>query len=366
LRAKIGKLGNRPRISPDLCKKLLKMPKDPLQKFDYHVECGDFLLYELGRLIDEDRASFEDDEFRRVIEAGIHEHIERRLDVRAAMAMLLRSSGAPPDRTLHAIEDIESPLAAIPPIIHSYTAYLFERLEQCSAAGPDERITTAADTLLDSPEDRARAEACIDLLASIRSAVSARILAHVISEPMLEEDLEMKAYNHVREMWPLPRPYILYSLKQHTHEDLPFRWFQLLIDCNEPPAVDRILEEFVFHGGNPDYREDLLALVQLLEQARDPGTEDKILQVLNSPEAPEATVEILEGFLKNTEAQRHRDTKADSPWASLDRVYAANRRYLAVARLFDAGKRSEAARALEELMQQEPQYPFALMLKRRM
>jgi hypothetical protein len=107
-------------------------------------------------LIEEDRASLEDEEFRRVIEAGIHEHIERRLDIRAKMARLLRANGAPPNRLLVAIENIESPLQDIPQVIHSYTAYLLERLEQCSEAGPDDRITTAADLLFDSPEDRRR------------------------------------------------------------------------------------------------------------------------------------------------------------------------------------------------------------------
>src|SRR6185369_4498890 len=100
---------------------------NPLENFDYRVECDDFLLYELGRLIEEDQASFEEEEFRRVIEAGIHEHIERRLDIRARMAHAMRVSGAPADRMLRSIEDIESPLRDIAQIIHSYTAYLFQR-----------------------------------------------------------------------------------------------------------------------------------------------------------------------------------------------------------------------------------------------
>src|SRR5262249_31546934 len=244
--------------------------------------------------IEEDRATFEDEEFRRLIEAGIHEHIERRLHIRSNMAMRLRTSSTRPDRILHAIEDIESPVRDIPHVIHSYTAYLFLRLEQCSEIAPDERITTAADLLLESPQDRSAAETSIDLLGSIRSAVSARVLAHVVSEPLLDEDLEMKAYNYLRAMWPLPRHYILYSLKPHTHEDIPFRWFQLLVDCDEPSAVDRILEELVAHANHLAYREDLRALVELLGQTRDPETEDKILQVLNSERAPRAAVEILE------------------------------------------------------------------------
>jgi hypothetical protein len=335
--------------------------RNPFDNFDYRIECDDFLLYELARLIEEDRASLDDDEFRRAIDAGIHEHLERRLDIRAQMAMRLRTAGATRDRILQAIEDIESPLADIPQILHSYTAYLFQKLEECSDRTPDERITAAADLLLESPGDRAQAGASIDLLGSIRSATSARVLAHVISEPLLDEDLEMRAYSHVRAMWPLPRPYILYSLRPHDHEDIPFRWFQLLIECDEPSAVDRILEETLVHGGDIAYREDLLALIQLLERAPDPETEDKILQVLNSGRAQAATVQLLETFLRTTTIRKH--TTAESPWNALDRVYAANRRYLAATKLLDAGKAAEAKKALDELLQEEPQYPFALMLK---
>jgi hypothetical protein len=137
----------------------------------------------------------------------------------------------------------------------------------------------------------------------------------------------------------------------------------LLIDCDEPSAVDRILEELLIHGEDADYREDLLALVQLLEQARDPEREEKILQVLNNGGTPKVAAELLEVFLKNTKTQRHKDTKADSPWFNLDRVYAANKRYIAAAKLFDAGKKPEASRAIDEILKEEPRYPLALMLK---
>ena len=336
------------------------MPKNHLDTFDYRVSCNDFLLYELGRLIEEDRASFDDEEFRRVIDEGIHEHIERRLDVRAEMSKRLRA-GEGSTRLVRRIEDIESPLRGIPEIIQSYTAYLFNRLEECAEIPPDQRVTEAADMLLDSPTDRGDAEPALDVLGSIRSAVSARVLAHAISEPLLEEDLELKAYAFLRGMWPLPRHFILYSLKPHTHEDIPFRWFQLLVDCDEPSAVDRILEELLVHADDSNYREDLLALTELLGRARDPETEDKVLQVINSPETSRGVIMLLEGFLKNTKTPRHRDT--EGPWAGLDRVYAANRKYLAAAKLFDAGKKADAGRALDELLQEDPQYPFALMLK---
>jgi hypothetical protein len=338
-------------------------PSNPLENFDYRVDCDDFFLYELGRLIEEDHASLDDEEFRGLIDAGIHEHIERPLHVRAQVAARLRKSSRASVRLLHVVEDIEAPLRDEPLIVESYTAYLVRRLEQCAEERPNERIEAAADLLLESPEDRSSAETALDTLSSIPSAASARVLAFIISEPMLEEDLEARAYAHVRTMWPLPRPYIFYSLKPHTHEDIPFRWFQLLVDCDEPSAVDRVLEEVLAHGNQPDYREDLLALVELLGESRDPATEEKILQVVNSDAATREAKQILEGFLKNTKARRHKETKAADPWANLDRLYAANKKYLAAAKLLESGRTADASRKLDELLRDEPQYPFALVLR---
>lgn len=335
----------------------------PLEHFDYRVNCDDFLLYELGRLVDEDKISLDEPEFRTLIESGIAEHIERKLDIRAELALKLRTGKPPaPARLLHAVEDIESQLRDFPEIIQSYAEYLFERLDQCASAEPDERITTAADLLLESPEDHSTSDTALDVLGAVSSAVSARVLAHAVSEPRLPEDLENKAYNYLRSMWPLPRPYILYSLRPHTHEDIPFRWFQLLIDSEEPSAVDRILEEVVVHGDDPTFREDLLALTGLLSKARDPETEDKILQVVNSEDAARAAVLILETFLKTGSSYDNKN-KAGA-WAALDRAYAANKKYLAAAKLFDSGKTVDAARVLDELLQDDPDYPMAVMLKR--
>src|SRR5689334_17488838 len=86
--------------------------------FDYRVETDEFVLYEIDRLIEEDRASFEDEEFRRVIDEGIRQHIEERLEIRSAMAVRLRTALPRFDssaqkvgrRTLRALEDIRSPL----------------------------------------------------------------------------------------------------------------------------------------------------------------------------------------------------------------------------------------------------------------
>jgi hypothetical protein len=336
----------------------------PLENFDYRVDCGDFLLYELGRLIEEDRVSLDEPEFRNLIDAGIAEHVERRLDIRAEMALGLRRGRTPGSgRVLHAIEDIESPLRDFSEIVESYMAYLFARLEECASAEPDARITTAADLLLESPDDRSSADTALDVLCGNPSAVSARVLAHAISEPMLPEDLEGKAYNCVRDMWPLPRHYILYSLKPHAHEDIPFRWFQLMIECEEPSAVDRILEEMIVHGDDPTFREDLIALLDLLSRSKDPETEDKILPILNSDDTPKAAVKMLESYLKDTPAHSRGSTRTGS-WAALDRAYAANRKYVAAAKLFDAGKKAEAGRAVDELLKEDPQYPLALMLRR--
>ena len=333
----------------------------PLDNFDYRIHCDDFILYELGRLIEEDRASLEDEEFRRVIQEGIHEHVERRLDIRAQLALRLRSEKSAAGRLLRAIEDIEAPVRDIPLVVHGYTAYLFRRLEEC--ADQDDPITPVADRLFDSLDNRAETEAALDKLGALPSPVSARILAHVVSEPMLDEDLESKAYGLLQTMWPLPRHYILYSLKPHAHEDIPFRWFQLLVESDEPSAVDRILEEVLVHGGDPNFREDLFALAELLRLSRDPEIDDKIVQVLNSPETPAAAVQLIETFLKDTKTPRRKDTKGKDPWTALDRLYAINKKYLSIAKLFDEGRTADAARKLDELLNEEPQYPFALMLK---
>ena len=54
--------------------------------FDFLVHADDFVLYELHRMIEEERASFEDEEFRILIDEGIREHVEENLAVRARPA----------------------------------------------------------------------------------------------------------------------------------------------------------------------------------------------------------------------------------------------------------------------------------------
>jgi hypothetical protein len=337
--------------------------KSLLDNIDYRVGCDDFFLYELGRLIDEDRASLEDHEFCRLIEAGIHEHIERRLDIRAEIALQLRRSEITPKGIVQIVEDIEVPLIDVPIILQSYTSYLFRRLETCADEKPDERVEAAADLLLESPEDRGAAEVALSTLGSTRSAVSARVLAYIISEPMLDEDLENRAYDYLRHMWPLPRPYIFYTLKPHTHEDIPFRWFQLFVDCNEPSTVDRILEEILVHAKDLDYREDLLTLLQLLPLTKDPALDEKVLLVLNSDETARSARDLLQEFLKNTPTDGAKNTDLPDPWKTLDRLYEVNKIYLTAARLFDSGRKEEANRKLDDTLMKEPGYPFAILLK---
>src|SRR5688572_26713659 len=103
-----------------------------LDDFDYHVECDDFLLYELGRIVEDDRASFEDEEFRRIIHEGIHQHVEIQLTIRSELAREIRARG-PGRRLLRAVEDIEYPLQDVELIVRTYTTYMFRRLEECAS-----------------------------------------------------------------------------------------------------------------------------------------------------------------------------------------------------------------------------------------
>src|SRR5262245_13168243 len=341
--------------------------EDALANFDYQVECDDFLLYELGRLIEEDRASLDDEEFRELIDEGIHEHVETRLEVRADIAKRLRLAmpGIAGDdragavRVLRAVEDIDFPLRDAALILTTYTSYLFEKLEECSSNSVS-RESEIADALFECLDDRPAVDTALNTLGSIRSSVSARILAHLVSEPMLEEDLEKKAYDLLRGMWPLPRHYILYSLKGHTHEDIPFRWFQLLVESNEPEAVDRIMEELRAHADDPTFREDLLALLELLSRSGDPETEYKIMQVLNDSQTPPAASEMLEQFLKTSGSTVAKPD--NSAWDVKAQLQSANKKYQTAAKLFDSGRKADAIRKLDALLQEEPYYPFAVML----
>jgi len=398
---------------------------EALGPFDFGVDADDFILYELNRFIEEDRASFEEEEFRILIDEGIRVHVEENLSIRCKMAYSLRGAsrglnaeaiasleqqlgvkfdpgiaeGLDPTtravavRIAQALENTDSDLRNVAFVVRKYTAYLFERLQSIeralpgeaeslemieswkSGAIPREQLITnlqqlgraslgpSADLLLNSTDDRNAAETALSILSHIRSSVSARVLAFVVSEPVLDEDLEARAYAALREFWPLARPYILHSLHLHAHEDLPFRWFQLLLEADEVTTSELVYEEMRTHGSLPNYREDLWALASLLVHSRDPEIEDKVLAWINSPQTPGPVVPMLQEFLKE---YRRPDPKPDSPdpWTERERLRKLNERYVAASKLLDAGHTAEARMALDKILSEEPYYPFAFMLKR--
>jgi hypothetical protein len=102
--------------------------------------------------------------------------------------------------------------------------------------------------------------------------------------------------------------------------------------------------------------------MELLGQAHDPQTERKIMQVLNNPYTPRPAVQMLEASLR-TSPQRAQVTATVEPWASLGRLQSSNKEYLAAAKLFDGGRKTDALRKLNELLEKDPGYPMAVMLK---
>jgi hypothetical protein len=337
-----------------------------LAGFDYSVAGEDFVLYELHRLIEEDRASFDDSEFRHLIDEGIRAHIEDNLDTRARLAGVLRSAPLSGDaetvalRVVHAIEDVQADLCNVAVLVHNYTTYLLSRLEQLDGDTTDERIITAADLLFESTGDRSAAETALEVLCNSPSPVSARVLAHAISEPLLEEDLEEKAFGQLKKSWPSTRHYLFYNLREHPHEDIPLRWFQLFVDVDELTTVDLVLEELRAHGENPDYREDLAALLEVLHDCRDPELEDKVLGVINASNTGPAVQELLRKFL---EEHRPQEVKPDNPWFRQAEALALNQKYLSAAAEFERGEQTQALMAIDAILAKSPEYPFAVTLK---
>jgi hypothetical protein len=375
-----------------------------LAGFDFRVDADDFILYELNRLIDEERASFEDEEFRILIDEGIREHIEENLPMRAQLAGRLRAAAravdpktrAVADRVIRALENTLYDLRNAGVVVRTYTAYLFERLQSLDGMASDEAevrslieswksggistgsliadlqkigrpaIGPIAELLTHFPEDRASAEPSLAVLSHIRSSVSARVLAYVISEPMLDEDLEARAYTALRSQWPLPRGYMLHSLHSHAHEDLPFRWFQLLIEAGETTASELIYDEMRVHGNSPNYHEDLWALTSLMAHSQDPDIEEKVLGWINVPQTPKPVIPMLQEFLKDYRRPDPANLNPDTedPWAQRALLQEINSQYIAASRMLDAGRADEAQMALTKILQDEPGYPFAVMLTR--
>lgn len=367
--------------------------------FDFNIAFDDFVLFELHRLIEEDRASFEDEEFRILIDEGIQQHVEDNLEIRAGLAGVLRNTISDMDsatqiiarRVIRALENTGYDLRNAGVVVRTYTACLFERfqsLEDTSRVEEESRslieawtggtlsteelsarlrvlggsaVGPLAELLFNAPENRGIAEMAIRVLSGIHSAISARVLAHLIAEPMLDEDLEMMAYASVRETWPLARPFILHSIDAHAHEDLPFRWFQLLIEVQDLTAGQRIYDELCVHGAKAVFHEDLWALTLLLAQSRDAEIEEQVLEWLNSPNTPAPVVPMLQEFLKDY--RKPTASKAPNPWEERTRMQSLNEDYVAAAELWDAGKIEEAQAALDRILQKDAGYPFARMLK---
>jgi hypothetical protein len=335
--------------------------------FDYGIHPEDFVFYELHRLIEEDRASFDDAEFRILIDEGIRAHIEDNLVIRARLAGILRASGMKGEtqtvalRVIHALEDVEADLCNVALLVRNYTGYLLSRLESLDDTDPaSDRIATAADFLFESTGDRGAAETALEVLIGSRSPISARVLAHAISEPLLDEDLEARAYEALKASWPSPRHYMLYNLREHPHEDIPIRWFQLFVEVDEPKTVDLALDELRAHSENPRYQEDLLTLMEMLKSCGDPEIEDKVLDAVNSPATNAASLPLLRKFLEEYQPQ---PPESESAWAVRSRAFQLNRAYRNAAALFERGESEKAREALDKILAEDAGYPLAAMLK---
>ena len=330
---------------------------DVIADIEFPIPADNFTVYELARLTaDYERPLFKDKEFRLLLEQGIRLHVDSSVDVRARLVERLRHQAPKMDAAarkitpdvISGLEDIECPLYRIGAVVSSYTNHLFQKLEsmpdsseaedearrlleewrdgklerqtlmeELREIGP-EAVAPAADMLFESPDDRAAAETALGLLSTLESNVSARILAYVVSEPILEEEQEERAQQMLGEIWPTPLPYIRCNLKKHSHENLPYRWFELLVATGYTRAVDRILENWLTRP-----RDGVIPLVAIyLERPR------------------------------------------DNPWMEEIDWCQINGWYANAAQFFDQGIRSKAHQYLDIILQIEPEYPFARALAR--
>ena len=252
---------------------------DLIADVELPIRPDDFQVFELARLIQDGQPSFRDEEFRSLVELSIRLDLNNAVDVRAEMVDRIRRAlpGMTPDArriapdVIGAIEDVEFSLDRVGAVVRSYTNQLFGRLEEMPdseqptidgrktlerwRAGQIDRavmfervrklgaetVPAVADMLFESLADRSIVETAIELLSMYDDRVSARVLAYLVSEPMLEEDEEAKVRSILKEQWPASRNYILYKLKAHTHEDIPFRWFELLVETgNRAPSTESL------------------------------------------------------------------------------------------------------------------------------
>lgn len=310
-----------------------------LDGVDFEIGPLDFFLLEFARLDDEGKATFEDPEFRDIVRGGVGIHVNPNERIRAAMARALvraRGSMKAPSRRLSAdviaaVENTEYGLEDVPAVVAAYTFGLVQALEFWTDARVDptpaleaarsaisewtnrtrpfsslreeldrlgdDATGAIADMLLESPEDESRTGAALDLLAERKHPVAARALAFAISEPLLGEAQERRALALAEAQWPLTRPFVLYHLRRHAHDDIPFRWLELLVNAGEPRAVDRVLEELAVHAHQTESAEDLRAILDLLARSSDPGLEGKIVRFMtNAATRPEA-LDLLEEWV---------------------------------------------------------------------
>jgi hypothetical protein len=134
------------------------------------------------------------------------------------------------------------------------------------------------------------------------------------------------------------------------------------VEVDELTTVDLVLEELRAHGESADYHEDLSALLDVLHGCRDPELEDKILGMINSPAVSPAASALLQKFL---EEHQPAVVASENPWNRAEKQFDLNRRYVEAACLFDAGSVKDAQLELESILNEDPAYPFALMLKER-
>lgn len=304
----------------------------------FPVESDDFLLQELGYLIQDGEPSYEDDDFHFVIKQGIRLYVDPDVDLRARLVGSLRqaytgmkgASRRVAPTIIGAIEDVDFSLDVVGTVVQGYTKQLLKTLEGMTEdKSVDETarewierwtegtleepallerfrgigskgVPAVADLLFDSLEDPTRNNTALNLLSMIHTPVAAQVLAYTISEPILEEKQEELARKILRELWPMALPYVLYNLRRHSHEDIPFRWFELLIDIDNTRAVDRILEEVVAHGRSDNYQEDLLTILPLLDRSNDPGVVGKLLRLITEDSLPKESVGPIDQWIETS------------------------------------------------------------------
>jgi hypothetical protein len=271
-----------------------------------------YFVFELGRLLEEGKGTFEDEEFRFLIQQGVRIEYDRDIELRARFVEKLRGlAESPNDLVAHvvgAIEDVDFPLNRIGAVVRHYSERLFTALAETDSRATTEKVTRCVDELFESPDVPEAARSAISRLEEVSRetpgspdcGVAQRALAYAVSEPLLEESLEEQACSALRSAWPASRSFLLYNLRKHHHEDLPFRWLELLVTVSELRGVERILEEVLWHAPDRQYREDLLVALDLTSRSTDPGRVGKLLRLLSGPHSPGASRALLSDWANSS------------------------------------------------------------------